>query len=150
MLKIEKIDHVGIRVHEEKRAVTFYEQLGFEVKWRGTFDKGHPIIMQHPSGVVINILGPADQPQPHNILQDSQKKFAGLTHLALRVADLAEAESFVNQHNIKITERFKFGTLSAFFIRDPDGNVIEIDQYPGEQPNTREDTHKETHFHHHP
>ena len=56
MLAIQKIDHIGIRVHEEARSVDFYAALGFVLEWRGKFSEGHPIIMKHPSGVVINII----------------------------------------------------------------------------------------------
>ena len=139
MLDIQKIDHIGIRVHEEKRAVSFYETLGFEVKWRGQFSKGHPIIMKHPNGIVINVLGPANRPETTNILQDTKEKYAGFTHMALKVPSLSEARDFMKQHEITITEEFSFGTLKAFFIRDPDGNVIEFDEYPGEDPNTRQE-----------
>ena len=138
MIEIQKIDHIGIRVHEEARAVSFYESLGFKVEWRSTFEKGHPIIMKHPCGIAINILGPANQPASDNILQDVKPKYAGFTHMALKVKSLTETESFMNENQIKITERLKFGTLNAFFVRDPDGNVIEFDEYPGDDPDTRQ------------
>ena len=138
MINIQKIDHVGIRVHEEERAVKFYELLGFKVEYKGVFEKGHPIIMRHPSGVVINVLGPADQPETRNILQDEKQKYAGFTHIALRVESLKQTEEFMKEHNVEITEYFSYGTLNAFFVRDPDGNVLEFDEYPGDDPDTRQ------------
>lgn len=126
MLDIKKIDHVGIRVHQKERAIKFYENLGFEQKWEGEFEKGHPIIMEHPCGVVINILGPANQESSPNILMDVPEKYAGYTHMALKVESLDEAEKFMNKSNIKITEKLNFGEYQSLFIRDPDGNVIEF------------------------
>ena len=34
---------------------------------------------------------------------------------------------------IAVTGSFRFGKLSAFFIRDPDRNVIELDAYGGSE-----------------
>ena len=59
MIAIEKFDHVGIRVREKSRSIDFYAGLGFALLTDVGFEKGHPVIMQHPSGVVINLLGRA-------------------------------------------------------------------------------------------
>ncbi len=150
MLSIKKIDHIGIRVHQADRSVKFYEALGFKVEWRGSFEQGHPIIMKHPGNVVINVLGPANQPQSPNILQDIKKKYAGFTHIALKVESLIEAEEFMNKQGIDISGRLNFGTLSAFFIRDPDGNVIEFDEYPGDAPDTQQGHEQAEKFKDHP
>ena len=56
MLNILKIDHVGIRVREKQRAVDFYEGLGFALIVDTGFEKGHPIMLRHPSGIVLNLL----------------------------------------------------------------------------------------------
>lgn len=138
MLRIRKIDHVGIRVRDRDRAVAFYERLGFEVKAEGVFEEGHPIIMQHPSGVVINVLGPTNQPDGPNVLMDVDERYPGYTHMALRVDSLEETKAFLAAHDIEITGAMAFGDLKAVFIRDPDRNVIELDEYPEAQPSTRQ------------
>jgi len=33
--------------------------------------------------------------------------------------------------------QFSFKGLSALFIRDPDGSVVELDEYAGAEPDTR-------------
>lgn len=138
MLEIKKIDHIGIRVRQRDRAVQFYADLGFALMSEGTFERGHPVIMRHPCGVVLNVLGPASGPDGPNILMDVQgSKPAGYTHIALRVASLSDARAFLAAGNIDITEELAFGDLRALFFRDPDGNVIELDDYPGAQPKTR-------------
>lgn len=141
MLNIQHIDHVGIRVHEKDRALAFYELLGFEVVAEGAFEKGHPIIMRHPGGVVINVLGPANAGGEDNVLMDQADKHAGYTHMALRVESLEDARALFAEHDIAITGSFSYGDLSAIFVRDPDHNVIELDEYPGEHPETRQDGH---------
>lgn len=141
MLDVLKIDHVGIRVRKRDRAVAFYEKLGFELKAEGIFERGHPVVMQHPCGVAINVLGPANVEDGPNVLMDVADKHAGFTHVALRISSLAETEKFLDENGIAITERLDFGDLHAVFIRDPDGNVIELDEYPLDQPSTRHDGH---------
>ena len=75
MLKIKNVNHVGIRVSDKVKSVAFYELLGFEFKSDVGFEDGHPIIMRHPSGVVLNLLGPSNQCDTNNILMDVPEKY---------------------------------------------------------------------------
>ena len=129
MLDIESVNHVGIRVGDRSRSVSFYEALGFELIDDAGFDQGHPVIMRHPSGVVLNLLGPANVEGGSNILMDVPEKHPGITHVALTVSSLAAARRFMGENAIEITGSFSFGNMSAIFIRDPDRNVIELDAY---------------------
>ena len=129
MLDIKSINHVGIRIAEKERSVSFYEKLGFEFTSDVGFTDGHPIIMKHPSGVVLNLLGPANASIGTNILMDFEDKHPGITHIALTVSSMEAAKSFAADNDIAITGSFSFGNMSAIFIRDPDRNVIELDAY---------------------
>ena len=129
MLNIESVNHIGIRIKDKTRSVAFYKLLGFEFNTDAGFDDGHPIIMRHPSGVVLNLLGPANTSGDSNILMDVDDKHTGITHVALTVSSLDDANSFVPGNDIKITGSFSFGNMSAIFVRDPDRNVIELDAY---------------------
>ena len=129
MLNIESVNHVGIRVGDKSRSVSFYENLGFQLLQDVGFDKGHPVIMKHPSGVVLNLLGPANTPDGSNILMDVDEKYPGYTHIALTVSSLDDAKEFMKTNGIEVTGSFSFRNMSAIFIRDPDRNVIELDAY---------------------
>jgi catechol 2,3-dioxygenase-like lactoylglutathione lyase family enzyme len=129
MLNIESVNHVGVRVGNRARSVSFYADLGFELLQDAGFDKGHPVIMKHPSGVVVNLLGPANASDGTNILMDVEEKHPGYTHIALTVTSLDVARDFMKMKGIEITGSFSFGNMSAIFIRDPDRNVIELDAY---------------------
>ena len=129
MLDIKSINHVGIRVSEKKRSVDFYANLGFELLSDTGFTDGHPIIMKHPSGVVLNLLGPATASEGRNILMDVEDKHPGITHFALTVSSIDVAKAFTEENGIAITGSFSIGNMSAVFIRDPDRNVIELDAY---------------------
>ena len=61
-MNIEAVNHVGIRVGDKSRSVAFYENLGFALLQDAGFEQGHPVIMKHASGVVLNLLGPANTP----------------------------------------------------------------------------------------
>ncbi len=129
MLDIKEINHVGIRIGDKDRSTAFYSGLGFKLVTDAGFADGHPIIMKHSSGVVLNLLGPATTSDASNILMDVDEKYPGYTHIALTVKSLDVAKVFMQQHDIKITGSFSFGNMSAIFIRDPDRNVIELDAY---------------------
>ena len=129
MLKIEAVNHIGIRIREKERSKAFYAGFGFELKTDTGFEDGHPIIMTHPSGVVLNLLGPANSDEGDNILQDVDVKYPGITHFALTVESLDDAKAFMAENDIEITGSFSFGKMSAIFVRDPDRTVIELDAY---------------------
>ena len=129
MLNIESVNHIGIRIKDKTRSVAFYELLGFEFNSDAGFDDGHPIIIKHPSGVVLNLLGPANKSGDSNILMDVDEKHPGITHVALTVSSIDAAKAFTEKNDIAITGSFSFGNMSAIFIRDPDRNVIELDAY---------------------
>ena len=89
--------------------------------------------MEHPSGVNINfILNASEDASETNILSDEPIKHTGYTHIALEITDAAGVEAHLEREQIPITETVNMpdGAL-FFFIRDPDGNVIEFHQPAG-------------------
>ncbi len=126
MLDISNFDHIGIRISDRDRSVAFYELIGFEMIADGGYDQGHPLVMLHPSGININLLGPATAGAGVNILMDEMPKYPGITHLAVKVKDAATAEEFVTGNGIAITGRREFRGTKTIFIRDPDRNVLEL------------------------
>ena len=100
MLEIRNVNHVGIRVSNKQVSIDFYALLGFDLLNDVGFEQGHPVIMKHPSGVVINLLGPATEAGDSNILMDVDEKHPGITHVALTVSSLEHAKSFVGENAI--------------------------------------------------
>ena len=131
MKEIAGINHVGIRVTDLGKARSFYEQLGFEFL-AGPIGPEPVAIMEHPSGVNINLILNADSGITENILMDVPERHPGYTHMALDVTDIETVEASIKVMGIDITE----GPITLpdggvmFFIRDQDMNVIEFHQSP--------------------
>lgn len=131
MLDVVKVDHIGIRISDRGTSVKFYELLGYELVTEEGFDKGHPIILRHPAGPVLNLLGPATGKAGENVLMDEPQKYPGYTHMALQVSSVADAVDLFDANNVAITGRHQFNDLNAIFVRDPDRNVVEIVEHTG-------------------
>jgi lactoylglutathione lyase len=126
MKEITRINHVGLRVRDMDVARKFYGQLGFEFI-AGPVGPEPVAIVEHPSGVNINlILNASGDASQVNVLMDVPEKHTGYTHIALEITDAEEVERQIQALGIEITERVEFGRSRFFFIRDPDGNVIEF------------------------
>jgi len=79
--------------------------------------------MRHTSGLEINFI--LNAKIEGNILMDVPEKHPGYTHMALKIDNVAATEAALEQAGIAITG--KRGSV-ALFVRDPDGNVIELRQ----------------------
>lgn len=127
-INVERVDHTGIRVTDPDRAIKFYEMLGFKVLTKVTFDP--VIIIRNPQDVEINlIVNAAPENDGSNILMDVDTKYAGITHLALRVSSIVDTMSVLKENGVAITQGpVMFGRDGhvSLFVRDPDRNVIEL------------------------
>ena len=131
MKEITGINHVGIRVSSLENARKFYEQLGFKFIV-GPIGPEPVAIMEHPSGVNINLILNANTKSNENILMDLPEKYPGYTHIALDVNDIQAVQTSLHKMGIEIT----VGPVTLtdggvmLFIRDQDRNVIEFHQNP--------------------
>ena len=126
MKQISGINHVGLRVRDLDIARSFYEKLGFEFLG-GPMGPEPVAIVEHPSGVNINfILNASSDASQTNVLMDEKAKHTGFTHIALEISDADAVKEQLLLHGIGITEEVEFDGAQFFFVRDPDGNVIEF------------------------
>ena len=121
--------HIGIRVHDMARSVRFYELLGF-AKTAGPIGPEPVAILEHPSGVEVNLVLNAPDPNAPNILMDVAEKHPGITHFALLCPDIAAAQAQLEAAGIPLSGGpIQFGPgMKGIFVRDPDRNVIELHQ----------------------
>ncbi len=119
---VQGLSHIGIRVHDLARSRAFYEKLGFVFAW-GPFGPEPVAAMRHPSGLELNFILNAPAAMAPNVLMDVPDKHAGITHVALKIDDLGAVEAALKELGVALTG--KRGD-AALFVRDPDGNVIEL------------------------
>src|SRR5437867_8808648 len=91
-VSISGLAHIGIRVHDLERSVRFYALLGF-TKTAGPIGPEPVAILDHPSGVELNLILNASTADAPNILMDGPTKHAGITHIALLCTDLDAAQT---------------------------------------------------------
>jgi lactoylglutathione lyase len=120
--QVKGLAHIGIRVHDVARTRAFYEQLGFRWAW-GPAGPEPVAAMTHPSGLELNFILNAPDAKRPNILMDVGEKYPGITHIALKISDVAATRRALEAAGIALS-----GTRGAvaLFVRDPDGNVIEL------------------------
>jgi lactoylglutathione lyase len=128
-IRIEQVDHLGIRVSDPDRAMAFYGVLGFELHHRVTDDA--VIIIKNADDVEINLIVNAnDTHDDRNILMDVKgTKYPGFTHVALRVSSIEATMKALAKNKIEIRQGpVQFGQDGhvSLFVRDPDLNVLEL------------------------
>jgi lactoylglutathione lyase len=128
-IRIEGLAHIGIRVHDLARSVKFYELLGF-TKTMGPIGPEPVAILDHPSGVEINLVLNAPSADEPNILMDVPEKHPGITHIALHCPDIMAAKAQLEAAGYPPSSGLvRFGPhAQGIFVRDPDRNVIELHQ----------------------
>lgn len=127
-IRIERVDHIGIRVRDLDRALRFYRVLGFALLHRAEGDD--VAIARNDNGVELNLIFNANAGDPAaNILMDVPDKYPGYTHMALRVTSIPATIAALRANDIAITQGpVSFGEDGqvSVFVRDPDRNVIEL------------------------
>lgn len=131
IIEVQAFHHVGVRVSDLQSAVAFYQILGFKQQSDEYYSQFQTMGLSNQHGLHINLIVNAEEGwlNQHNILMDVDMKFPGFTHLAMLVDNLDDVIELVQQQGIVITEGpLVLNKRKIFFIRDPDGNVIEFDQ----------------------
>jgi lactoylglutathione lyase len=129
VFKVKSYEHVGIRVSDRERSISFYQALG----WRVEIDLPEHCAneMVNDSGVYINLIfNGVTQANAHNVLQDEAIKYPGMTHAAFVIEDMDALIVLLTTQRVKITDGpvIYSGRRKVLFIRDPDGNVLEFNE----------------------
>ena len=116
-LRVTHIDHVSVLVTDVARARAFYGGvLGLtEIAPPKEFD--FVAVWYDLGGQYLHLL---KKPQP-----DTESP----RHFCLRVADAAAARAELRAKGLAIQETVRIAAADRFFVRDPDGNRIELLQW---------------------
>lgn len=116
-LPVTHLDHCSVLITDVAKARHFYgELLGLrEIPPPREFD--FIAIWYDLGGTYLHLL-----------LKD-QPDTISARHFCLHVTDAKAAREFVRSKGIRVDETVRIRTADRFFIRDPDGNRIEILQW---------------------
>src|SRR5207302_10704897 len=98
---VSGLAHIGIRVHDLERSVRFYTLLGF-TKTVGPVGPEPVAILDHPSGVEINLILNAPNANEPNVLMDGAAKHPGITHIALLCPSILDAKDQLEAEGIAL------------------------------------------------
>jgi len=130
LIGISAYDHVGLRVTDRTRSITFYEGLGFRLDSEWSDERVAELVCKD---VRINLIfNGTPRPGGDNILLDNEVRWPGYTHAAFVVTRLADVLAWAEQTGTAITEGpVDWGRRITCFLRDPDGNVLEFNELVG-------------------
>jgi catechol 2,3-dioxygenase-like lactoylglutathione lyase family enzyme len=144
---LECLTHVGVCVSDLERALRFYRDLlGFAVEHELAV-AGEPsdtllrlrgvelrAVYLRRDGVRLELLRFAAPPAPPPRTRSMDEQ--GLTHLSFRVADLEATLTALRAAGARVLEetviRIPEAGVAACFVTDPDGQLIELVQSPGD------------------
>lgn len=126
MLKLTGISQITLRVNDLRRSEEFYTKLiGFKLHHR----LGINMTYLEAAGDML-VLVRAETPSPE------EARDIRVDHFGLRLAtdeEVDEAAAFLKNNNIHLlTQPAKRRDGRAFFLLDPDGNLVEIYSSTGE------------------
>lgn len=109
------VQHVSVNVDDLDVALTFYvEALGLTPAERP--DLGFPgAWLQGPNGVQVHLL-------------EREGGGSDANHFALEVRDLDAAVASLRGRGLDVNDPFDVGAGRQVFLRDPSGNVVELNQ----------------------
>lgn len=126
MMKIERIDHLVLTVHDLNRTCDFYSHIfGMEVL---ALSEGRKALRFGQQTIKLHVFGQELEPKALNATR-------GSADLCLITEfPLSEAIQHMESYGIEILEgpvqrRGAIGSITSIYLRDPDGNLIEISNY---------------------
>jgi len=147
MIPVLRLTHIGICVSDMERSLRFYRDalcfrfehdLHVEGEPSDTLLRLRGVVLDavylSRDGVRIELLRFAQPPPP--LARDRTMHERGLTHLSFRVADLDATLAALRGGGERILDetivRIPAVQAAACFVVDPDGQLIELVQSPGD------------------
>nr|UWI49683.1 VOC family protein [Clostridioides difficile] len=121
---IKKIDHVVITTTNIENCISFYNKLGFTLK------KTNERYELYSGDFKINVHLKGHELSPH-----SKNVQTGSADLCFEInTNIDMAKTNLEQNGIQIEQGIVertgvFGKMKSIYLRDPDGNLIELSSY---------------------
>ena len=114
-LKLKAVNHLTYNVTDKERALEFWQGVLGVKRIPSQVEAEHIIWLQLPSGAMVHLVENADGPSVPS------------HHGAFEVDDIDAAETFLGQKGVETTPiTTRKDGQRVLFVRDPDGNRIEI------------------------
>jgi len=108
-VKLEALNHVGVRVRDLRRSAGWYAHLGFRLIWQSEQHKV-ACLRNDEIGVELNLIFNSDDSSGgKNVLMDVEPKYPGFNHLSFRVSSIQDTIKALKVAGIDIKE----GPVSA-------------------------------------
>jgi lactoylglutathione lyase len=124
--------HFGLRVADRERSLAFYRALGYEVVGEvAETDLGHLTMIKLPGDEFVSIE------LVHDPAQDGPEPGTGLSHFVIAVESMDATVTRLAEQGIDAgTPGSPDGSedFRTTMITDPDGNRIELVQWPAGHP----------------
>ncbi|KGQ70097.1 glyoxalase [Chelonobacter oris] len=126
MIKIDSLDHLVLTVADQQRSIDFYTRiLGMQ---EVTFGDNRKALLFGKQKINLHVKGREIEPK-------ASQAVCGSADLCLLTSNaLPDVISHLQRHNIDIIEGIvtrtgAIGKLDSIYLRDPDGNLLEISRY---------------------
>ena len=127
-MQLKKVDHLVLQTQDLAACLAFYEKIGFTVKE----EEGKFRLYGGDFRLNVFPLGSQKQPRAHTVC-------AGCFDICLEMqGHIADIKKELQEKGLTIENgivpRFGVkGPLSSVYLRDPDGNLIELSVYDAEE-----------------
>ena len=125
-MQIERLDHLVLTVQDLQKTLAFYvDVLGMQAI---TFGQGRHALQYGQQKINLHIKG-------HEFEPKAQQVMCGSADLCfITSTPLEQVEQELKQAGLDILEgpvqrTGAIGPITSLYVRDPDGNLIEISQY---------------------
>ena len=129
-IKLGPLDHIALATADPARGERFYcDVLGFRVVPRPAFSFDGRWLVHESVGVMLHLIHQTD----HHVSDDPIQTRGG--HFAICCSDIDGAMAALEHRGIAFIEkRLPDYGYRQLFLRDPDGNVLELGEWPRDNP----------------
>ncbi len=125
-MQIERLDHLVLTVQDLQKTLAFYvDVLGMQAI---TFGQGRHALQYGQQKINLHIKGQEFEPKAQQVMCGSADLcFITSTPLEQVEQELKQAGLDILEGPVQRTGAI--GPITSLYVRDPDGNLIEISQY---------------------